>query len=107
MTTQDGLRATYLGNKPSSNRLQAAIPRTAQHSVHTVPQTDTSITLPCLKAAISPQTLRQSLSCLTSLLPALWHSFGVLETEELAGVGKLCVPAGTWAAPILRRLAEK
>ena len=41
-TTQDSLRAAYRGNEPPSNRLQTAIPRTAQHSVHTVPQTDSS-----------------------------------------------------------------
>ena len=40
MTTQDNLRVTYCGNEAPSNRLQAAIPQTAQYSVYAIPQTD-------------------------------------------------------------------
>ena len=59
-TTQDSLRAIYSGNGPPSNRLQAAIPQAAQHSVRTVRQTDSPhhTTLPqCSDQPASPTTI--------------------------------------------------
>ena len=42
MATPENLRATYGGNGPPSDGLQAAIPQTAQHSERIAPQTGSS-----------------------------------------------------------------
>ena len=58
--TQDNLRVTYCGNAPPSDGLQAAVPKTAKHSVHTAPRQIPNITPPCRSAATNLQTLQQS-----------------------------------------------